>query len=95
MGTVAEKAIEPTEGHAAHEAEISIVLAAGFDRELLTARMMMAITIISTVPRMSPVRGCSLVGSLFFISTITGEYLAFYLDTPTARQVVMVVNYIV
>lgn len=65
LGAVAAKAIEPTEGHASHAAELSIAFAAGFDRERLTARIVMAEAIISTVPRMSPAR--RLVTCLLFI----------------------------
>ena len=75
LGTVAAKAIEPTEGQASQAAEISIVFATGFDREPLTARTVMAAMMIRPVPRMIPARRFRLVGWLFFIAPCHLRYL--------------------
>jgi len=67
LGTVGTNEIEPTDGHASHATDTSIVFVAGFDRERLTARTVMAAMMISAAPRMIPARRLRLLGRLFFI----------------------------
>jgi hypothetical protein len=80
LGAVGAKAIAPTDGQASQAAELSIVFAAGLDRELLTARIVMAVTTINTVARISAARPFRLVTSWFFISptTMCDPYLEHY-----------------